>query len=104
LRRNKLAMNDDRPPPFDLPAVARKKVTAAFDGGRITSDGGVMLLAAADRRLGLCEKLAARIMDPRDPRARPSCSWRREGDARRSRLWQGGRLVATFRRDDLTTG
>jgi hypothetical protein len=59
-------MNDDRPLPFDLPAVARKKVTAAFDGGRITSDGGVMLLAAADRRLGLCEKLAARIIDPRD--------------------------------------
>jgi hypothetical protein len=42
-------MNDDTPLPFELPAVARKKVTAAFDGGRITSDGGVMLLAAADR-------------------------------------------------------
>jgi hypothetical protein len=53
--------------PFDLPAVKRKKVTATFDGGRITSDGGVMLLAAADRRLGLCEKLAAQIADPRDP-------------------------------------
>jgi hypothetical protein len=55
-------MNDDTPLPFELPAVARKKVTAAFDGGRITSDGGVMLLAAADRRLGLCDKLAARII------------------------------------------
>ena len=60
-------MNDDTPLPFDLPPVARKKVTAAFDGGRITSDGGVMLLAQAERRLGLCEKLAARIIDPRDP-------------------------------------
>jgi hypothetical protein len=38
-------MNEDIPLPFDLPAVARKKVTAASDGGRITSDGGVMLLA-----------------------------------------------------------
>ena len=38
-------MDDDIPLPFDLPAVARKKVSAAFDGGRITSDGGVMLLA-----------------------------------------------------------
>jgi hypothetical protein len=27
-----------------------KKVTAAFDGGRLSSDGGVMLLALADRR------------------------------------------------------
>jgi hypothetical protein len=28
---------------FNQPAVARKKVRAAFDGDRITSDGGVML-------------------------------------------------------------
>ena len=28
--------------PFSLPAVQRKKVTAAFDGGRLTSDGGVL--------------------------------------------------------------
>jgi hypothetical protein len=47
--------------------LTRKKVTAAFDGGRITSDGGVMLLAAADRRLGICAKLAAEITDRRDP-------------------------------------
>jgi Transposase DDE domain group 1 len=60
-------MTDDTFLPFAFPAVARKKVSAAFDGGRITSDGGVMLLAAAERRLGLCEKLAAWIGDPRDP-------------------------------------
>ncbi len=30
-----------------FPAVGRKKVTAAFDGARLTSDGGVMLLAIA---------------------------------------------------------
>ena len=41
-------------------------MTAAFDGGRITSDGGVMLLAATDRRLGICAKLAAEIADRRD--------------------------------------
>ena len=60
-------MTDDTLLPFAFPAVARKKVTAAFDGGRITSDGGVMLLAAADRRLGISTKLAAEIADPRDP-------------------------------------
>jgi hypothetical protein len=38
-------MNEDIPLSFDLPAVARKEVSAAFDSGRITSDGGVMLLA-----------------------------------------------------------
>ena len=25
---------------FSFPAIARKKVTADFDGGRLTSDGG----------------------------------------------------------------
>jgi hypothetical protein len=36
-------MSEDIPLPFNLPAVARKKVTVAFDGGRITSDGGAIL-------------------------------------------------------------
>ena len=60
-------MTDDTFLPFSFPAVSRKKVTAAFDGGRITSDGGVMLLAAAERRLQLADRLAAAIRDPRDP-------------------------------------
>jgi hypothetical protein len=47
--------------------VQRKKVTAAFDGGRISSDAGVMLLALAERRIGIAHKLAAEIADPRDP-------------------------------------
>jgi hypothetical protein len=47
--------------------VGGKKVIAAFDGGRLTSDGGVMLLAAAERRLGIADTLAALIADPRDP-------------------------------------
>ncbi len=61
------AMIDDTTLPFAFPAVGRKKVTAAFDGGRITSDGGVMLLAEAERRLALAGKLAAVIPDHRDP-------------------------------------
>jgi hypothetical protein len=28
---------------FGFPAIGRKKLTAVFDGGRITSDGGVLL-------------------------------------------------------------
>lgn len=59
-------MTDDTSLPFAFPAVGRKKVTAAFDGGRITSDGGVMLLAEAERRLGIAAKLAAVIPDGRD--------------------------------------
>ena len=60
-------MTDERLPPCSFPAVERKKVTAAFDGGRLTSDGGVMLLTEAERRLGLADKLAAVIGDHRDP-------------------------------------
>jgi hypothetical protein len=46
-------MVDDTYPPFALPAVGRKKITAAFDGGRISSGGGAMLLAQVERRLAL---------------------------------------------------
>jgi len=60
-------MPEDSLLPLTFPAVGRKKVTAAFDGGRLTSDGGVILLAAAERRLGIADTLAALIEDPRDP-------------------------------------
>jgi len=42
-------MIDDKIPLFSFRPVHGKKVTAAFDGGRISSDGGVMLLAMAER-------------------------------------------------------
>jgi hypothetical protein len=61
------AMTDDTLLPFAFPAAHGKKITAAFDGGRITSNGGVMVLAGAERRLGIAAKLAAVISDPRDP-------------------------------------
>jgi hypothetical protein len=61
------ATADDTLLPFPLPTICRKKVTAAFDGGTISSDGGVLLLAGADKRLGLIDKLAALFPDHRDP-------------------------------------
>ena len=53
--------------PFTLPSIGKKKLTAAFDAGRLSSDGGVLLLGGADKRLGLIETLAALIPDHRDP-------------------------------------
>jgi hypothetical protein len=50
-------MSDDNLLPFRFPVVHRKKTTAAFDGGRISSDCGVMLLAQADHRLRIVELL-----------------------------------------------
>ena len=41
-----------------LPAVAGKPVHVTFDGGLMTSDAGVLLLAAIEQRLGIAERLA----------------------------------------------
>jgi len=60
-------MTDDIPLPFDLPAVRRKKLTVDFDGGTVSSDGGLLLLRAAERRLGVCRRLADAMPDRRDP-------------------------------------
>ncbi len=50
-----------------LPAVAGKPVHVGFDGGRMTSDAGILLLAALERRLRIVDRLAACLEDPRDP-------------------------------------
>jgi Transposase DDE domain group 1 len=60
-------MDDDARLPFSLPTMHGKKVTAAFDGGLISSDGGVILLAGAEKQLGLADRLATVIPDHRDP-------------------------------------
>ena len=51
----------------DLPAIDGKPVRVAFDGGRLTSDAGVMLLAGIEQRLGIADRLAACIEDSRVP-------------------------------------
>jgi AraC-like DNA-binding protein len=47
--------------------VEGRAVVASFDGGRITSDAGALLLGAADRVIGLTGRLAACFTDARDP-------------------------------------
>jgi hypothetical protein len=41
---------------------------AAFDGGRITSDGGLVWLAELEKELGLCEKMAEHVPEWRKRR------------------------------------
>lgn len=60
-------MPQDSALPFVLPAVSRKRVVVAFDGGRLSSDGGVLLLSQVERRLGIADRLAACLRDRRDP-------------------------------------
>ena len=59
LQRNATAMNDATPLPFDLPAVARKKLTVDFDGGNQSSDGGMLALRAAEQRIGIIAQLTS---------------------------------------------
>lgn len=60
-------MFDEPVLPFDLTAVQRKKVTVAFDGGRLSSDGGVLVLRGVERQLNIAERLANCFRDRRDP-------------------------------------
>jgi hypothetical protein len=49
--------------------TAPLELEAAFDGGRITSDGGLLWLAQADRDLGLCEAVAEQVPEWRGSRS-----------------------------------
>ena len=50
-----------------LPPVAGKPIHLSFDGGLLTSDTGILLLAAVEQRLGIAERLADCIEDRRAP-------------------------------------
>ena len=59
-------MTDDTILSMRVPAVGRKKVTATSTA-ELTSDGGVMLLSMAERRVGIAERLA--VLFARSPRS-----------------------------------
>ncbi len=51
--------------PVGFGRVGRRVIEAAFDGGDIVSDGGVLLLRLADERIGLTRAVAAAFGDSR---------------------------------------
>lgn len=51
-----------------FPFFQHAKLTATFDGGAITSDGGLPLVREFDERIGLSHRISELIYDPRDPR------------------------------------
>lgn len=53
-------------PQLELGIFGGKQVIGDFEGGDIASDGGAILLAEADRKLGLTSKLAACLCDERE--------------------------------------
>jgi len=60
-------MNDPTLPLTGLSSVRGKAVVARFDGGMLSSDTGVIVLAEVEKRLRVAERLARCIDDPRCP-------------------------------------
>ena len=50
---------------LEFTGVGRRRVVAAFDGGRISSDGGALLLKSCDEAIGLLDRLAGCFEDSR---------------------------------------
>ena len=61
--------------PMLFASVDRRQIAADFQGGDLTSDGGLPLLREIDRKIGLIDALDAAIYDPR-------CPWLIEHDQR----------------------
>jgi len=59
-------MNNPTLPLAGLSPVSGKTVVAKFDGGLLSSDGGVLLLREVEQRLHVAERLAGCLRDPRD--------------------------------------
>jgi Transposase DDE domain group 1 len=58
---------DCNPLQLEFQGLTRRTVVASFDGGTVSSDGGVLLLAEVDRRVRLLELFAACFKDHRNP-------------------------------------
>ena len=50
-----------------LSPVGGKEITATFDGGQLSSDGGVLILRKVEERLGIATMLSRHVLDARDP-------------------------------------
>ena len=50
-----------------LSPVSGKTIVAKFDGGLLSSDGGVLVLREIEQRLRVADRIAACIVDPRAP-------------------------------------
>jgi len=54
------------PQQLEFQGVGRREVKADFDGGHVTSDGGVLLLRETDERFNICRRFAQCFTDYRD--------------------------------------
>jgi Transposase DDE domain group 1 len=52
---------------FEFPSFKNRKVLAQFNGGSVTSEGGLLLIKEIDRKLNLTTSIAKIFPDKRDP-------------------------------------
>src|SRR5881392_1272690 len=52
---------------FEFEAHFSRRVVAEFSGERLTTEGGALLLRAADRKMGLLRRVVRCFRDARDP-------------------------------------
>ncbi len=52
---------------LEFEGLARCRIVARFDGGRMTSDGGALLLREADHLFNVTQRVADAFVDYRDP-------------------------------------
>jgi hypothetical protein len=58
-----------KPTQLEFHALGRRDVVGCFDGGRISSDAGGLVLREVDQRIGLLDRLADCFTDYRNPNA-----------------------------------
>lgn len=61
-------MTECTPEQLSFGSIGRREMVAKFDGGTITSEGGVLLLGEVDKRIKLLERFAECFVDGRDAR------------------------------------
>ena len=60
-------MTDCTSKQIEFEPFKRRRVQVNFDGGDVSSDGGLLLLRKLERRVGLLDRVAQALADPRDP-------------------------------------
>ncbi len=61
-------MTECTPEQLSFGSIGRRQMVAKFDGGTMSSDGGVLLLGGVEKRIKLLERFAECFTDHRDAR------------------------------------
>src|SRR5580658_7293315 len=67
--RSRLVMTQCTPTLFDFQTLGSREVVAAFNGGKVTSDAGGLLLREVEAKFGFIAQFAHCFTDYRDPDA-----------------------------------